>query len=138
MTRPTAKTKKPSSAPSAEVRERLLARSAEVRTDIVRELSKCDVEHYRELAGTVTDRGDESVADLLVDVDLAEINRDVAELRDIEAALLRVGQGAYGTCIDCDESISRERLERTPSAVRCVPCQRRFERSDRQERHRTL
>ena len=127
-----------SRAPSAEVRERLLARSAEVRADIVRELLKSDGEQYKELAGTVSDRGDESVADLLVDVDLAEIDRDVTELRDIEAALIRLAQGAYGTCVDCDASISRERLENTPSAVRCVPCQERFETSDRRVRHRTL
>ena len=133
-----ATTKMASRTPSAEVRERLLARSAEVRADIVRELRKCDDERYQELAGTVTDHGDESVADLLVDVDLAEIDRDVAELRDIEAALMRLALGAYGTCVDCDASITRERLESTPSAVRCVPCQRRFETSDRRERHRTL
>jgi RNA polymerase-binding transcription factor DksA len=133
---PTAK--KPPRAPFADVRRRLLERSAEVRADIVRELRKCDDEHYQELAGTVSDRGDESVADLLVDVDLAEITRDVAELRDIEAALLRIARGIYGNCVDCDESISRERLESTPSAVRCVPCQERFEASDRSERHRSL
>ncbi|HUL81437.1 MAG TPA: TraR/DksA C4-type zinc finger protein [Gammaproteobacteria bacterium] len=130
--------KKPSRAPSADARRRLLARSAEVRADIVRELRKCDDERYQELAGNVTDRGDESVADLLVDVDLAEIGRDVAELRDIEAALMRVAQGTYGTCVDCDASIDRARLESTPSAVRCVPCQQRFEASDRRERHRSL
>jgi RNA polymerase-binding transcription factor DksA len=130
--------KNPSRAPFTEARKRLLARSAEVRADIVRELLKSDDEQYKELAGTVSDRGDQSVADLLVDVDLAEITRDVAEIRDIEAALLRIAHGVYGTCVDCDASISQERLEKTPSAVRCVPCQQRFEASDRREHHRTL
>ena len=130
--------KSPSRPAFTQVRKRLLARSAEVRSDIVRELLKSDDEQYKDLAGTVADRGDASVADLLVDIDLAEITRDVAELRDIEAALLRIARGVYGTCVDCDASISRERLESTPSAIRCVPCQQRFEARDRREHHRTL
>ena len=119
-------------------RQRLLERSAAVRADIARELRKYDAEQYGELAGVVADSGDRSVADLLVDVGLAEVTRDVGELRDIEAALLRIARGVYGTCIDCEKDIGRARLSIDPSAARCVPCQERFERRDRAEKHRTL
>jgi RNA polymerase-binding transcription factor DksA len=119
-------------------RRQLLERLAAVRADITRELRKYDSEQYNELAGTVSDSGDQSVADLLVDIDLAEIDRDVGELRDIEAALLRIAQGSYGTCIDCEAEIPRERLEVTPSAIRCIPCQDHVDRRDREEKHRTL
>jgi RNA polymerase-binding transcription factor DksA len=117
---------------------RLLERSSEVRSDIVRELRKYDHEHYNMLADAVSDSGEQSVADLLVDVDLAEITRDITELRDIEAALLRLARGVYGICLDCDTPIDKERLEYDPSAARCVPCQQRFERQSREEKHLTL
>ena len=122
----------------AEMRRSLLARFEELRADIVRELRKYDNEQYGEIAGAVADSGDKAVADLLVDVDLAEVNRDVAELREVEAALLRIAAGGYGTCVDCDTTIERARLEHTPSASRCIPCQERFENRERKDRHRSL
>lgn len=123
---------------SANMRRRLLARFEELRADIARELRKFDNEQYGEVAGAVADSGDKSVADLLVDVDLAEVNRDVAELREVEAALLRIAEGGYGTCVDCGATIARARLEYTPSASRCIPCQERFENSEQINRHRSL
>jgi RNA polymerase-binding transcription factor DksA len=119
-------------------RRRLLERSAVVRADIARELRNHDAEQYSELAGLVSDSGDQSVADLLVDIGLAEVTRDVGEVRDIEAALLRIARGVYGTCIDCDRDVGRARLEINASAARCIPCQERYEGRDREERHRTL
>ncbi|MGD8324540.1 MAG: TraR/DksA family transcriptional regulator, partial [Gammaproteobacteria bacterium] len=73
----------------------LLRRAAELRIDISRELEKRDEEHFSDLAGAITDRGEEAVADLLVDINLAEISRDVEELREVEAALKRLSVGTY-------------------------------------------
>jgi DnaK suppressor protein len=121
-----------------QVRQRLLRRLDEVRTDIQRELRKYDNETYGQLADRVADAGEQSIADLLVDIDLAEVGRDVAECREIEAALLRLAVGSYGTCIDCEEPIDAERLEYSPDVSRCLECQQRFEQRDRQVHHRTL
>ncbi|MGH8296479.1 MAG: hypothetical protein ACRETZ_13445, partial [Steroidobacteraceae bacterium] len=44
-------------------------------------------ERYIDIAGRVSDLEDQSLADLLVDVNLAEITRDVQEIRGIERAL---------------------------------------------------
>ena len=82
-------------------KQSLLSRSRNLREEIRQELLKQDNEHYQELAGTVHDLEEESVADLLVDLDLAEIDRHVEEFRSIEAALLRIAHGSYGICIDC-------------------------------------
>ncbi len=38
-------------------------------------------------------------------------------------ALSLLKSGKYGICIACGESISPERLEFVPAALRCVPCQ---------------
>jgi DnaK suppressor protein len=49
------------------------------------------------------------------------------ELGEVEAALRRVADESYGDCIDCGEPIPRARLQASPSAVRCVPCQQKVE-----------
>jgi RNA polymerase-binding transcription factor DksA len=113
-----------------------LERSAVVLADIRRELVKCDQEHYASLADRIADPGEKSVADLLSDIDLAEITRDVEEIREIEAALLRIAQGTYGRCIECGEAIARERLGAMPAASRCHSCQEAVER--RSEHHWVL
>lgn len=40
----------------------------------------------------------------------AEMDRDVAELRDIEAARERLRNGEFGTCVDCGAQIPAEGL----------------------------
>jgi uncharacterized protein (DUF302 family) len=122
----------------AAARRKLLERSDALRADILRELRKYDDDRYGTLADNIADSAELAVADLLVDVDLAEVDRDVAELRDVEAALARLADGTFGTCTDCGAAIALERLERVPEAARCVPCQQRAENRDRREHHRTL
>lgn len=62
-------------------------------------------------------------------VDLAQGLRDAAEIQRIDAALQRLRDGGYGTCEDCGEEISPQRLRAEPEALRCAACQMRFERS---------
>jgi DnaK suppressor protein len=120
------------------VKKRLTARREELRRDIRRELEKYDDESYTKLAERVADTGDQAWSDLLSDVNLAEITRDVNEVRGIEAAFERLAEGNYGICMTCGERIDPQRLEVKPSAVRCLDCQRAFETRDRQDRHPTL
>jgi len=61
------------------------------------------------------------------DVNLAEIARDVQEIRAIERALKRIALGTYGVCVSCGQPIERERLEAYPTANRCAACQRAYE-----------
>jgi RNA polymerase-binding protein DksA len=97
---------------------------AEVRA----ELERSGEQHYVDFAGRVTDTGDESVADLLADLDAAMIDRQVIELRDIEAAQERVRDGSCGTCIDCGTEIGFDRLTAYPTAKRCIQCQTKREK----------
>jgi RNA polymerase-binding transcription factor len=90
-------------------------------------LSRSDNEGYAEIAGRVADLEDQSLAGLLVDVNLAEVTRDVQEIRAIEGALRRVALGTYGTCVSCGQPIEHERLEAHPTANRCAACQRAYE-----------
>lgn len=62
-------------------------------------------------------------ADLLNDTDIAMLGNELAQLRDIDAALARIKDGSYGTCSTCGEPISNERLHAVPVAQRCLHCQ---------------
>jgi hypothetical protein len=73
-----------------DVRKRLTDRREQLRTDILRELQKYNDESYAELAGRVADSGDSAFGDLVSDLNLAEVTRDVDEVRGIEAAFDRL------------------------------------------------
>ena len=122
----------------ASYRSRLRGRSDVLKQDIRRELTKYDDEHYDMLADRVADLQEHAVADLLVDLDLAEIDRDVQELREIEAALTRIAERSFGICSDCGEEIAAERLAAIPQATRCHDCQRRYETALKGETSRSL
>ena len=114
------------------------ARQTQLREEIRQALIKSDSEHYLQIADSVRELEDESFADLIVDVGLAEIDRDLDELRAIDAALLRVADGSYGVCEACDKPIDVRRLNLTPQALRCIDCQTLFERTHFQKTGHTL
>lgn len=64
---------------------------------------------------------------LRVGLEHVEIQRDQDELRAIEDARDRIGEGTYGDCVDCGRMIPFERLKAQPVASRCVDCQSRYE-----------
>lgn len=119
-------------------KEELNDRFLELREEISQELLSSDEQQYIDLAGEVHDLGEESLADLLVDLQLANIHRHVQEIRDIDAALLRIASGAFGRCTDCGISIDPERLKAYVTAKRCRPCQVNFEKTHMQEIGSTL
>ncbi|MDE2448432.1 MAG: TraR/DksA C4-type zinc finger protein [Gammaproteobacteria bacterium] len=90
-------------------------------------LARSDNEGYADITGRVSDLEDQSLADLLVDVNLAEVTRGVQEIRAVERALKRVALGTYGVCVSCGQPIERQRLEAYPTANRCTVCQRAYE-----------
>jgi len=107
---------------------KLRAKWQEVRTRAREVLLRAGNERYVQIAGQVHDVEDESLADLLVDVNLAEASRDIQEIRDIEDALRRIALGTYGTCVRCKRPIEGRRLEAFPTASRCTQCQREYEK----------
>lgn len=53
---------------------------------------------------------------------VAQIERSRVRLEEIDAALERLGDGAYGRCETCGVVIDPERLEVLPHARQCVAC----------------
>ena len=79
-----------------ELESALATRARDLREEIRATLAKSDDENYVNVANEVRDLEDESFADLVVDVNLAEIDRDLTELRAVEAALRALREGRYG------------------------------------------
>jgi RNA polymerase-binding protein DksA len=101
------------------------------RTELEQEM-RAKLAAAREVAGSaaidqIIEGGDYANADLLATVDIAEVQRDVAELREVNAARARLAAGAYGVCTDCGADIALQRLEARPTAIRCTECQGRAE-----------
>jgi RNA polymerase-binding transcription factor DksA len=114
---------------SAALKAALRSRFESLRGKVHEHLLKSDDERARLLADSVRDAEDESVADLLIDLDLAEIDRDLEELRDVEDALARMEQTTYGVCSDCRTLIPLERMTAYPTAKRCFRCQTLHEKT---------
>ena len=95
----------------------------QLREEVRLELIDTEDQTYIDLAGQVHDIGEASVADLLVDLNLADIDRHIRNIRLVEAALLRIKAGTYGVCSDCGVSIAAERLAASLVAMRCHRCQ---------------
>jgi RNA polymerase-binding transcription factor DksA len=73
-----------------------------------------------DLAQALSDR---ETTDLLVH--LLDQNRE-----QVERALQRVREGAYGVCETCGRRIPSARLQYQPAATRCVECQSHWDRAN--------
>lgn len=61
------------------------------------------------------------------ELNLDFIQRESAELRDIDEALARIEEGTFGLCQVCGKRIRKSRLRAVPHARLCIECQRREE-----------
>jgi DnaK suppressor protein len=68
------------------------------------------------------------------DLAIQNVDRESTLLRQVRAALRRIHDGSFGTCIECEWAISPKRLAAVPWASRCIQCQ---EAADRNGQERT-
>ena len=66
------------------------------------------------------------------DLAIRNVDRESSLLRQVKAALRRIHDGTFGTCIECESAISPRRVAAVPWASRCVQCQDAADRN-RQE-----
>ena len=63
--------------------------------------------------------------------DLALRDRATSQLAMVDAALARLDDGTYGTCLRCGKPIAPARLEALPWAAHCIACQSELDRGRR-------
>ena len=99
----------------AAAKERLLARRAELTAHL------SEVEHQLDepVSPDWEDRSAERQGDEVLEALGAQ---ELAELRQIDAALARVEDGSYGACVKCGGEIAGARLELLPATPLCAAC----------------
>ncbi|HEV8617109.1 MAG TPA: TraR/DksA family transcriptional regulator [Methylomirabilota bacterium] len=78
------------------------------------------------------DEVDEIQANESREIGLATRELLVERVNRLAAALDRLNEGEYGTCVECGEDIAPARLRVLPEVETCVRCQDRLERMGRQ------
>lgn len=66
------------------------------------------------------------------DLEIRNVDRESALLREVRAALRRIRDGSFGNCIECDWAIDPKRLAAVPWALRCIECQEAADSDGRQ------
>ena len=75
----------------------------------------------------VRDAEEQSVDEFVQEVDLALMQMKSDTLKKIDAAILRLEDGSYGRCDECEQEIAAARLRALPFAVLCRDCQEQAE-----------
>ena len=117
---------------------KLVARRTVLRAEVKARLNAQDDPELLGMHNRTDDMDDWAVADLETAMDVAEVSRDAGELREVEAALARIRDNTYGTCLECGAPIPLPRLDAYPMAARCIACQERLEAAMRRTGAGTL
>ena len=76
-----------------------------------------------ELRKPLSARNEEQATDLENQDALEGIEKSkLQEIQQIELALRRIAEGAYGSCSECGAIIPAKRLKALPTATRCISC----------------
>lgn len=101
-----------------------------VRSDLYKEILSIDKENGSKIAEAVYQAAASALAQLLLGLKSIDLNRYANEIKDIEAALMRIADNEYGMCRDCGRAIHFKRLLAYPTAKRCLACQRLYEKAN--------
>jgi RNA polymerase-binding transcription factor len=105
-----------------------------MREDLVREIarrSKATTEPGAQDIGDVLDSVSE---ERTRELDMILTDREKRKLLQIDDALDRIEDGAYGQCEECGVKIPKARLKVLPFAKFCVECQEKNEREEKYTR----
>ena len=74
----------------------------------------------------IGDKEDESAQEVEMYESALTIEKSLEQrLNKINSALKRIEDGTYGYCLNCNEEISKDRLEAYPEAEICLKCSKR-------------
>jgi DnaK suppressor protein len=60
---------------------------------------------------------------------IRNLDRESNLLRNVRAALRRIDDGSFGTCLHCEEEISPKRVAAVPWAPFCIQCQEQADKA---------
>lgn len=77
----------------------------------------------KEAGSQIQDPGDYAQSLSIETLNISLQDNELEEYNMIRQALRMIEDGVYGTCLDCEQSISEKRLKSYPNATRCLVCQ---------------
>src|SRR5580658_9838153 len=69
------------------------------------------------------DEVEEAQYEITREIAIARLSSASSVRRSVAAALLRIQDGTFGTCVHCDSEIGSRRLEAVPWTPLCIRCQ---------------
>lgn len=102
-------------------REILEARQAEL-AQVLRNRDGITIEKSPDALDEVQNAAERELA-------IRNLDRESQMLRNVRAALHRIDDGTFGTCIHCEEDISPKRLNAVPWTPLCIQCQEAADRN---------
>lgn len=115
-------------------RHEMLRRMLEERRTEIHQKLRALREEIPSYQDEVRDNEEQSVTDFAQEMEFALMEMKAQTLTRIDEALLRVDQGTYGICDECDQEIAGARLKALPFALLCIDCQQREETLAAEER----
>lgn len=89
------------------------------------------VEQGRQTVADVTqDVADQAVSSYQKELLFTQGTTGHAQLSQIRFALERIGEGSYGECLQCGNTIGAKRLEAVPWTPYCIDCQGKIENGE--------
>src|SRR4051812_3704057 len=69
---------------------------------------------------------------------IRNLDRETNLLRNVRAALRRIDEGTFGTCMHCEEDISPKRIAAVPWTPFCIDCQEQHDKAQQEGNTETL
>ena len=110
-------------------RDRMRSKLLDLKANVLQSL----IAENNDFRAAVEDIGVKDLADVASnDIDARTLEavgaKDKIRLQQIEAALVRLENGKFGSCASCGKKISDARLEAIPYVVMCISCKSSTER----------
>lgn len=97
------------------------------REGILNKAKKLKEDSYTLGTDGIQDMADAASNSYNADILMSISDNDLTLLKDIDNALDKIKNGAYGICEECEEKINEKRLEANPVARYCISCKRLME-----------
>jgi DnaK suppressor protein len=98
------------------------------REELIRTIARTEEEGRKADDDPTVDLADKAANSYTKEFLFGQTNVDRNLLALIDGALLRIKNGTYGVCAECEEELQQKRLEAVPWARHCVVCAEKHER----------
>ncbi len=98
------------------------------REELLRNIARVEEEGRAADEDTTVDLADKAANSYTKEFLFGQTNIDRNLLRLIDESLLRIREGEFGSCANCEKEVQQKRLDAVPWAKYCIECQEKQER----------